>query len=98
MWFCQLNIPQESLHDTDRLRLVTYGPFYSERDETYFEPDRIYSPDSFIARPERSPNPHLCRICNTVVGAITNPLLALKTNLTDSCVGGSLSRLSINKF
>ena len=41
--------------------------------------------DWSIARSERSPNPHLCRICNTVVGATPNPLLALKTNLTDSC-------------
>ena len=28
-----------------------------------------YSQDLFIARRECSPNPHLCRICNTVVGA-----------------------------
>ena len=54
--------------------------------------------DSSIARSERSPNPHLCRICNTVVGATTNPLLALKTKLTDCCSGGSPSRLAINEF
>ena len=30
------------------------------------------SRDSSTARPERSPDPHLCRICNTVVGATTN--------------------------
>ena len=56
-----------------------------------------YSQDSFIARRERSPNPHLYRICNTVVGATTNPLLALKPNLTDSCGGGSPSPLAINE-
>ena len=54
-----------------------------------------YSQDSFIARPKRSLNPRLCRICNTVVEATTNPQLALKTNLTDSCGGGSPS--SCNK-
>ena len=32
------------------------------------------------------------RICNTVVGVTTNPLLALKTNLTDSCDGGRNKR------
>ena len=56
-----------------------------------------YSQDSFIARPEPFPNPHLCCICNTVFGAITNSLFALKTNLTDSCDGGSPSRLAINE-
>ena len=55
------------------------------------------SEDSFIARPERSPNPHLCRICNTVSGATTNPLLALKTNLTDSCGDGNPSHLAISE-
>ena len=53
--------------------------------------------DSSIARSERSSNPHLCRICNTVVGATTNPLLALKTNLRDSCGGGGPSHLAINE-
>ena len=32
---------QERLPDTDRLRLVTYGPFHAERDETPSGPDRI---------------------------------------------------------
>ena len=42
--------------------------------------------DSSIAKLEHSPYSHLCRICNTVVEGTNNPLLALKTNLTDSCV------------
>ena len=46
---------------------------------------------------ERSPNFYLYRICNTVVRATTNPPLALKTNLTDSCDGGSPPRLAINE-
>ena len=43
------------------------------------------------------PNPHFFHICNIVVGATTNPLLTLKTNLTDSCGGGNPSRLAINE-
>ena len=53
--------------------------------------------DSSIASPERSPISHLSRIWNTVFGATTNPMLALKTNLTNSCGGGSPSRLAINE-
>ena len=49
-----------------------------------------------IARPELSLHPHFCHICNTVVEETTNPLLALKV-LTDSCGGGSPSRLAINQ-
>ena len=41
---------------------------------------------------QRSPNPHLFCKCNTVVKATTNSLLALKTNLTDSCGGGCLTQ------
>ena len=41
----------------------------------------IYSQDSFIARPETY---------------TTNSLLALKAYLTDSCGGGSPSRLATN--
>ena len=32
---------QESLLDTDRPRLITYGPFHTERDETPSRPDSI---------------------------------------------------------
>ena len=56
-----------------------------------------YTQDSFISRPKRSLNSHLCRIRNSVVGTATNPLLALKTNLTDICASGRLSRLAINE-
>ena len=69
-----------------------------------------YSKNSFIARLvhnkardlsiawlERSLNPHLSHICNTVVKTKINPLFALKTNLTDSYGSESLFRLALNE-